>query len=120
MSVSSLLKVMRPHGRWTKEARMLYTARRLFAFFEKYPVLVCLLNSYDPNNRVLWDGIYRFFYRKFPAKHDSYIEHGKELTRSWWYNEEVYDPLWDKLLHEYKAGTVFEQIIRPYFKKGET
>ncbi len=120
MSVSSLLKVLRPRGRWTKEARMIYTARRMFIFFKKYPVLVALLHSNDPNNRVLWDGIYRFFYRKFPTKYDTYTELGKKKERSWWYNEEVYDPLWDKLFHEYKAGIVFEQIIRPYYQKGET
>jgi hypothetical protein len=99
---------------------MLYTARRLFAFFEKYPALICVLNTYDPNNHVLWNGIFRFFYRRFPVRHDTYVENGKECIRSWWYNEEVYDPLWDKLFREYKAGVVFDRIIRPHFKKGET
>lgn len=120
MSVSSLLKAMRPRGQWTKEARMLYTARRMFIFFKKYPVLVLLLNSHDSYNRVLWDGLFRFFFRKYPTKHDTYVEFGKVHKRSWWYNEEVFDPQWDIFMREYHAGVVFERVIRPYYKKGET
>jgi hypothetical protein len=121
MSVATLLKIERPHGRWTKEARMLYTTRRLMAFFEKYPDLIPIALGNNPSNRVLWDGIFRFFFRHFPTKTDTYTEYGKVQVRSWWYNEETFDPKWDWFMREYHASLVFDSVIIPYLKhqKGE-
>ena len=117
MSVSSLLKALRIKGQWTKQARIIYTTRRLVAFFEKYPDLVPVALGKNPSNRVLWDGIYRFFFRHYPVKINIYFEHGKEKERPWWYSEETFDPKWDKLLHEYKALNVFRNIICPYLEQ---
>ena len=113
---AKILKFLRPNGRWSEFARKLYTARRLLAFFEKYPVLDQIALSDDPDNRVLWDGIYRHFFRSFPVRTDIYFEQGKEQKRAWWYNEEVYDPRWDVLMREYKAGSVYHQLVRPYLR----
>ncbi|MEY2665100.1 MAG: hypothetical protein RLZZ480_205 [Candidatus Parcubacteria bacterium] len=117
MSVSTLLHHLRPHGRWTKEARLIYTTRRLLAFFRKNPELIPVALGYNPDSRVLWDGIFRFFFRHFPTRTDTYTEFGKEQKRQWWYNEETFDPKWDKLMHEYRAGVAFNTIVRPYLKQ---
>lgn len=114
MSVSSLLKIMRPHRRWTKEARMLYTARRLLAFYKSYPEFIPIALSNNSSNRVVWDGIFRFFFRHYPTKTDEYISYGKLMQRPWWYNEETFDPTWDRFMGEYRANYVFNNIIRPY------
>jgi hypothetical protein len=116
MSVKTLLKVLRHGKTWTPEARMLYTTRRFIAFFETYPDLISIACSNAPDNRVLWDGFFRFFYRHFPARTDTYFEYGKEQRRPWWYNEEVFDPKWDRLMQVHKAGRVYDTIIRPYLK----
>jgi hypothetical protein len=101
---------------------MLYTTRRLLAFFNTYPELIPIALGNNPNSRVMWDGIYRFFYRHFPMRTDEYVERGKTMQRRWWYNEETFDPKWDKLMREYKVGFVFNSIIQPYLahQKGET
>jgi hypothetical protein len=114
----TLLKALRPKGKWSEFARKLYTLRRFLTFFERYPVLVHVALSCDSENRVLWDGFYRYFFRSFPARTDTYIEYGKSKKRVWWYNEEVYDPRWEKLIREYKAGIVYSQIVRPYLQTG--
>ena len=116
MSVKSLLKIMRPHRHWSKEARVLYTTRRLLAFYQKYPEFIPIAISNDSSNRVVWDGIFRFFFRHFPTRTDIYKTYGKEEKRPWWYNEETFDPKWDKFMREYRANYVFNNIIRPYLK----
>jgi hypothetical protein len=105
---------MRPHRSWSKEARIIYTTRRLVAFYKKYPEFIPIALGNNSSNRVVWDGIFRFFFRHFPTKTDTYISYGKKEVRQWWYNEETFDPKWDKFMHEYKANFVFNNIIRPY------
>lgn len=107
---------MRTRGSWSELARIIYVTRRFLAFFEKYPVLVQVALSSDPDNRVLWDGFYRFFFRSFPVRTDVYIEGGEEKRRPWWYNEEAFDPRWDRLMREYKAGVVYSALILPYLR----
>ncbi len=117
MSVSSLLKQLRPDKVWTREARALYVTRRFLAFFETYPELIPVALGTNPSNRVLWDGFYRFFYRRFPERTDEYQKDGKLHKRSWWFNEEVHDPRWDRLLQLYHANRVYTRIIVPYLRK---
>jgi hypothetical protein len=121
VSVSTLLRSLRKNNKWSNEARVLYTTRRFIKFFETYPELTAIALSNAPDSRILWDAFFRFFYRHFPARTDEYIAYGKKERRSWWYNEEVFDPKWDRLMLTHKAGLVYCRIIRPYLKhKGES
>ncbi len=116
MQQTSLLSTLRKEKRWTDEARILYTSRRFLQFFTTYPELVPIACSNAPDSRVLWDAFYRFFYRHFPSRTDEYLLYGKIEKRPWWYNEEVFDPKWDRLMRVHKAGIVYNRIIRPYLK----
>lgn len=116
MSVVSLLNAMRPRGRWSKEARIIYTSRRLLTFYNKHPELIQIAIGNNPNNQIVWNGIFRFFFRHFPTRTDTYISDGKVVHRSWWYQEETFDPKWDRFMIEYKADFVFDNFIRPYLK----
>jgi hypothetical protein len=113
MSVVTLLQSLRKDNVWTEEARVIYTTRRFMRFFSRYPELCLVACSYAPDNRVLWDGFFRFFYGHFPTMTDEHIVHGKVEKRSWWYNEEVYDPKWERLIRVHRASLVYHRLIRP-------
>lgn len=113
---TSIFRNLRINGQWSAEARIVYTARRWQAFFKRYPELIPIALSKAPDNRVLWDAFFRFFFRRFPERTDTYREDGKEKQRMWYYNEEVFDPCWDRLLREYHAGKVYRDVIRPYLE----